>query len=195
MSSIRDNFSQFIRQTISVPGEMISAIVEQFEELSIPKNHFILRSGAYNNQYLYLGLGFLRSWSRNQDGEEITTAFYSAPTVVFEVYSFFNRKVSQENLVALCDCEALSITYEKLNHLFHSLPAFRDFGRAMLVKGFSLLKQRMLSQITETAEERYNRLLQSTPEVFMHAPLKDIASYLGITDSSLSRIRRQFGQK
>ncbi|HUR64707.1 MAG TPA: Crp/Fnr family transcriptional regulator [Chitinophagaceae bacterium] len=195
MSSSRENFFDFIRQVIPVPDEVIHSIIKPFEEISISRNDFFLRAGTYTDQYLYLNKGFIRAYSHNQEGDEVTTAFYSGPSMVFEVYSFFSRKISQENIQALTECEGLVISYNQLNHLFHSLPAFRDFGRAILVKGFSQLKQRMLSQITETAEERYNRLLQSNPEVFMHAPLKDIASYLGITDSSLSRIRRHFGQK
>lgn len=195
MNTARDNFYNFIRQLIPVPNDVIREIVGYFEETIISRNSFFLKAGIYTNQYLYLDKGFLRAYSHNQEGNEVTTAFYSGPSMVFEVYSFFNRKVSQENIQALTESEGLVITYDKLNHLFHSLPAFRDFGRAILVKGFSQLKQRMISQITETAEERYNRLLQSNPEVFLHAPLKDIASYLGITDSSLSRIRRHFGQK
>ncbi|HEY0751463.1 MAG TPA: Crp/Fnr family transcriptional regulator, partial [Chitinophagaceae bacterium] len=72
----------------------------------------------------------------------------------------------------------------------HSIPEFREFGRSILVRGFSNLKLRMLSMITETAEQRYASLLQHNPEIFQYAPLKYIASYLGITDSSLSRIRK-----
>jgi hypothetical protein len=79
--------------------------------------------------------------------------------------------------------------------LFHSVPEFRDFGRSILVKGFASLKTRMLSMITETAEERYASLLQNNPDVFQYAPLKQIASYLGITDTSLSRIRKDMMKK
>lgn len=195
MSASRQQFSTFIRQTVTVPNDAIEEIISQFDEITISKNDFFLKAGAYSNQYLFLANGFLRSYSLNQEGDEVTTAFYSSPSVVFEVFSFFNRTVSKESIQSLTNSEGLIITFDKLNFLFHSLPAFRDFGRAVLVKGFSVLKQRMLSQITETAEERYTRLMQSNPEVFQHAPLKDIASYLGITDTSLSRIRRNFGQK
>jgi len=82
-----------------------------------------------------------------------------------------------------------------LNKLFHELYEFREFGRHILVKGFAALKSRMLSMITETAEERYAGLLKTNPEIFQHAPLKTIASYLGITDTSLSRIRKEFSKK
>jgi hypothetical protein len=79
--------------------------------------------------------------------------------------------------------------------MFHATPEFREFGRHILVRGFSSLKIRTLSMITETAEERYANLLNSHPEIFVYAPLKNIATYLGITDTSLSRIRRDFSKK
>jgi CRP-like cAMP-binding protein len=115
--------------------------------------------------------------------------------VVFEVTSFFNRVPSKENIQALTDCSGWFITYDQLNHFFHALPEFREFGRSILVKGFAALKTRMLSMITETAEERYAYLLQTAPELFQVVPLKYIASYLGITDTSLSRIRKEFAAK
>lgn len=93
---------------------------------------------------------------------------------------------------AITDSEGWCITYEQLNMLFHALPEFREFGRKMLVDGFSSLKTRMLSMITDTADERYAKLLVTNPEILRHAPLKHIASYLGVTDTSLSRIRKEF---
>jgi CRP-like cAMP-binding protein len=90
---------------------------------------------------------------------------------------------------ALTDCAGWFITFQELNNLFHSREEFREFGRSLLVKGYSGLKSRMLGMITESATERYERLLKESPEIMQHAPLKIIASYLGITDSSLSRIR------
>jgi len=65
----------------------------------------------------------------------------------------------------------------------------------ILVKGFISFKQRALSLINESAEERYETLINSRPEIFQRAPLKYIASYLGITDTSLSRIRRELAHK
>ncbi len=87
------------------------------------------------------------------------------------------------------------LSYSELNMLFHSMPEFRDFGRHILVTGFSALKSRMLSTITDTAEARYEKLLKSRPEIFRQVPLKYIASYSGITDTSLSRIRKESAKK
>jgi CRP-like cAMP-binding protein len=115
--------------------------------------------------------------------------------MVFEVASFFQRQPSQETFEAITNCTGWVLAYEKLNALFHALPEFREFGRAMLVKGFIGFKIRTISLINKTAEERYELLLNSKPEIFQHAPLKYIASYLGITDTSLSRIRKSFLSK
>ena len=114
---------------------------------------------------------------------------------MFEVSSFFNRQPSRENIKALTDCTGLYITYDELNGLFHSLEEFREFGRHILVQGYTAYKDRTLSLITHTAEERYAMLLKTNPEIFQHAALKHIASYLGITDTSLSRIRKDFSKK
>ena len=191
----KESFQQFIKNTISATPEMLEQITAAFEEITIPKNSFFLKAGAYANHYMFLSRGFLRAYTFDQDHNEVTTGFYSGPSMVFEVYSFFNHTISRENIQALADSEGLVINFETLNHLFHSLPAFRDFGRAILVKGFTALKYRTLSMINETAEERYAGLIRSNPEVFQHAPLKDIASYLGVTDTSLSRIRKNFIHK
>lgn len=170
-------------------------IAAHFSHKIVHKNEFFLMEGNHCNEYLFLEKGFMRAFAHDTEGNEVTTNFYTDKQVVFEVSSFFNRTIAKENIQALTDCEGWYITYEQLNMLFHSLPEFRDFGRSILVKGFAALKNRMLSMITETAEERYVHLLQTNPEIFHHAPLKTIASYLGITDTSLSRIRKEFAKK
>jgi CRP-like cAMP-binding protein len=170
-------------------------ISEYFKMKEIAKGDLFLKEGQVSNEYLILEKGFMRAFSFDPDGNEVTTAFHSSSYPVFEVASFFNRIPSRENIQALTDSSGWFITYEQLNMLFHGVPEFRDFGRSILVKGFASLKTRMLSMITETAEERYISLMQSNPEIFQQAPLKQIASYLGITDTSLSRIRKEMIKK
>ncbi len=167
-------------------------IASHFFQKIIHKNDFFLIEGNYCSEYFFLEKGFMRAFAHDTEGNEVTTNFYWDKQVVFEVSSFFDRTNSRENIQALTDCEGWYITYEQLNVLFHSLPDFREFGRSVLVKGFASLKNRMLSMITETAEERYAQLLKNNPQIFQHAALKTIASYLGVTDTSLSRIRKEF---
>jgi len=191
----RQPLTQFIVQSNVVSHQQAAAIAEQFHFYSLEKNAFMLKAGRPSNEYVFLQSGFMRAFATDTEGNEVTTAFYAPGNVVFEVSSFFTRTISQENIQALTAIEGWCISYEELNRLFHTLPEFREFGRGILVKGFAALKARMLSMITETAEQRYQRLLQTSPEIFQAAPLKNIASYLGITDTSLSRIRKEFAKK
>ncbi len=185
----------FFRHSNFVSPHKAGEIATHFTEKIILKHEYHLREGHISNEYLYLEEGFMRSFAYDLTGADVTTHFYSKNQVVFEVSSFFNRTAARENIQALTDCKGWYITYEQLNALFHAMPDFREFGRSILVKGFTSLKIRMLSMITESAEERYVGLLKTSPEIFQYAPLKHIASYLGITDSSLSRIRKEFAKK
>lgn len=75
------------------------------------------------------------------------------------------------------------------------MPEFREFGRSILINAYVALKQRMLSSLHETGEQRYKNLITAAPEIFQNVSLKHVASFLGITDTSLSRIRKDFSKE
>jgi CRP-like cAMP-binding protein len=187
--------TNFIRSILPVSSQTLDYIVGHFEERTILKNELFLIEGKISNEYLFLESGFMRAFTLDTDGIEVTTYFHTQNKVVFEVSSFFTRTISTESIQALTHCKGYSISYDHLNMLFHSVPEFREFGRAMLVKEFVAFKQRTLDLINKSAEERYATLINTKQEVFQFAQLKYIASYLGITDTSLSRIRKEFSRK
>ena len=189
------SLKQFLINSNLVSPSSAEEIANVFTFKTIERNSFFLTEGKICDDYIFLQSGFMRAFAHDTEAKEVTTNFYSAGQVAFEVFSFFNRTKSKENIQALTDCEGWCINYEQLNGLFHSMPEFREFGRSVLVKGYAGLKNRMLNMITETAEQRYAQLLNTNPEIFQHAPLKHIASYLGITDTSLSRIRKEMAYK
>lgn len=191
----RQSLVSFFLHSGLVSADAAVVFAEQFEPISLSKNDFFLKEGSISDQYLFLETGCMRAFAIDTKGNEITTNFFSKGTVVFEVSSFFNRTKSKENIQALTNCSGWNIDYATLNHLFHAMPEFREFGRSLLVSGFASLKNRMLSIITATAEERYEKLLQTNPSIFQTAALKHIASYLGVTDTSLSRIRKKFAKQ
>lgn len=191
----KESIALYFKNTNLIPLEIAEEIAGHFERKSIVKHQIQLAEGTVCDEYLFLEKGFMRAFAHDTEGNEVTTNFYSEGDFIFEVASFFNRTKSKENIQALADSVGWYITYDQLNDLFHALPQFREFGRSILVKGFSELKTRMLSMITETAEERYLFLLKTNPEIFQQASLKNIASYLGITDTSLSRIRKELSKK
>jgi len=187
----------FIKDTIpnfKIDEQGLLKTAECFEELILEKGEFLLKQGKRSGYFIMIE-GCLRAYTFNEDGEEITTYFYPANRAVFEVASFFQGLPSEENIIALTKCKGYYTDFTKLNGMFHSIPEFREFGRAILVKEFVEYKQRTLSMINKSAEERYAQLLQTNKDIFQYAQLKHIASYLGITDTSLSRVRRELSQK
>jgi CRP-like cAMP-binding protein len=191
----KETLTRIFQSTNLVSLSTAIQIADQFQYKFVAKNHFQLMAGKVCDEYLFLEKGHMRAFAHDLEGNEVTTGFCSSGQMTFEVSSFFNRTRSKENIQALSDCEGWYITYQQLNNLFHTLPEFREFGRSVLVEGYAGLKTRMLSMITETAEERYEQLFKTSPDIFQHAPLKTIASYLGITDTSLSRIRKDLARK
>src|SRR5687767_3152347 len=124
----REKLTRFFQSTNLVSSQKAEEIANHFVSKQVAKSEFILNQGKVSDEYLFLETGFMRSFAYDTEGNDITTHFYSANQVVFEVSSFFNRTKSKENIQALTDCECWSITYQHLNDLFHGLPEFREFG-------------------------------------------------------------------
>lgn len=185
----------FFQQNGLHAAGVIEEALDCFEVKEVGRHGFHLNEGQVSNEYGVVESGFLRAFTHSPEGDEVTTAFFPPGSVVLEVASFFHRTPSQESVEALADSRLWVISFQKLNALFHAHAAFREFGRSVLVKGFAALKLRMLSMVNQTADERYRALLQSAPDIFQQAPLKHIASYLGVTDTSLSRIRREMTRR
>ena len=193
----KEQLINFIKKNIpniAVTQTGLDTIAEHFEEIEFSKNEYLLKQGKISGYY-YLAAGFVRAFTFDTNGNETTTFFYPHDRVVFEASSFFLRQPSTEYLQAITNCKVYATNFEKLNLLFHSVPEFREFARAMLVREFVAYKTRTLAMINKSAEERYASLIADNNGIFQYAQLKHIASYLGITDTSLSRIRKEFAKK
>ena len=190
-SMIDENpFVKYINEQLGLPIPLAENIVSYFDYKIIPKNTLTLKAGEICDNYMFIHKGIMRSFIVNSEHSEITTNFYTKNQVAIEQASFFNRSVSRENIHTLTDCAVWLVDFEKMNQHFNNYPEHREFGRRLLVRMMVELKERMLLLQTETAEKRYFLLLKQNPEILKYVPLKQIASYLGLTDTSLSRIRK-----
>lgn len=186
---------QFIQQVLPMSPVKVGLIVEKFRPMKISRNSYILKAGSICSQSHFIDRGIMRAYTYDLEGNEVTTAFYTKNTFASDMLSFFKRSAAKEYIQAITDCESWFITYEDMQDSFHAIPEFREYGRLNIVNQYSVLKERMLSALQETAEQRYSDLVNSGSEIFQNVPLKYIASYLGITDTSLSRIRKEFVKK
>jgi len=169
----------------------IENIIYKFRQVTFSKNDFLLQEGKTENQYWFIQSGFVRSYVIDVDGNDISTNFYAVGDIVIDWTSFFLRNPTRENIQALTDCVCWQLDFETFQTLFHSIKAFREQGRTTLVNSYFALKQHSISMIADGAKERYTRLLKEKPQILQNVSLKHIATYLGITDTSLSRIRKE----
>lgn len=185
-----NTFVKYINQQLGLPVPLAESIVSYFDYKIIPKNTLILKTGEICENYMFIHKGIMRSFILDSEGAGITTNFYTKNHVAIEPASFFNRSVSRENIQTLTDCAVWLVDFQKMNQHFNHYPEHREFGRRLLVQSMVELKDKMLLLQTETAENRYYLLTKQNPEILKYVTLKQIASYLGVTDTSLSRIRK-----
>ncbi|MES2515124.1 MAG: Crp/Fnr family transcriptional regulator [Bacteroidota bacterium] len=170
-------------------------IILKFKRMEFVKNDFLLNNGKIANHYWFIQSGFIRSFAIDTEGNDISTNFYSAGDIVIDWPSFFLRNPTKENIQALSDCICWQLDFDTFQTLFHSIEAFREQGRTTLVGSYFALKNHSVSMITDQAKDRYKKLLQQKPQIIQNVSLKQIATYLGITDTSLSRIRKELAHE
>lgn len=169
----------------------LEIIFSKHQRMEIPKNEWILKEGQIMDGYYILESGLVRAFVHDWDNNEITTEFFVANDIVIVPSSLFQNSPSKENLQTITHSVLWKIDYPDFEKLFEEIEGFKDWGRLWFTFQLFATKQRSLEMITETATNRYLKLMKEKPEIIHSAPLKQIASYLGITDSSLSRIRRE----
>ena len=187
-------FQGYIRSLIDMPLSKADEIATHFEASSFKRSEIFLSPGSISRKTIFLSEGFIRAYIVDRDGNEVTTRIFSPPTLLNDFLSFFRKEPSKEFYQAITDCQIQTIDFEHLQTCFHTIPEFREAGRMMLTLNYASLHNQMLSYHTKTAEERYQELVVKRPDVIQNVPLKIIASYLGMTDSSLSRIRKSLSK-
>lgn len=184
------NLKEYLKKIKSMSDEKADLITTYFKNETLLKGTLIIKEGKTSKKSYFLKSGIIRCYVIDINGDEVTTRFFSAPDFLNDYLSFFEQKPSEENYELLTNCEVYSINYNNVQYCFHHIPEFREWGRMLLTLNYSYIKKRMISFHKETAPERYLNLKNSHPEIINQVPLHIIASYLGITKHSLSRIRK-----
>ena len=165
-------------------------ILNQYQRIEFAKNDYLIQEDSTANYYYFIESGYVRSYVIDLEGNDISTKFFSSSDIVIDWHSYFLKTKCRENVQAITACVAWKITFENFMKLF-KIEAFREVGRTRLVNNYFELKNHSISIIADPAKDRYLNLLKSKPDIVQNVPLKQIATYLGITDTSLSRIRKE----
>lgn len=172
-----------------LPNENIDLFGEYFKETSIKKGRHLLTPGQDCNFLAFIQQGCFRVYYYNLEGREIITWFSFDEMVITDMLGFYTTGVAKFYVEALEDSTLFTISKTNLDNLYKQQPEFLNFGRKFAEEALTMLMDRTMSLHTKSAEERYKELL-GTPEFMQKIPLKYLASFLGITDTSLSRIRK-----
>ena len=186
--------SHFLSQIFSSNGitkEELKIILPKYKKVTISKNDYLLNQGTVEKKYWFVESGFIRSYIIDTEGNDITFNLYASGDVVIDYPSFFFLLTTRENIQALTDCVCWEIDFASFQELFNSISNYREQQRGLLVGSYFALKEHSISLIADQAKERYLKLLKSKPHIVQNVSLKHIATFLGITDTSLSRIRKE----
>lgn len=182
-----------ISNQINIDKESLESIVSAFEIQTIKKGDFFLKSGRICRKMAFIKSGYLRMYD-NVDGKEITFWVGSNGKFITSLSSFIFETENFWNIQAVTDCDILVISKEKHFELCKQQPKWLEFDNLLLAHSFALLERSMFSQLHTTAQQRFENLLKEEPALFNHVPLQHIASMLGITPESLSRLRKNLVQ-
>lgn len=169
--------------------EYLTVLLECFTELPVKKGRLLLKPGQDCSYLAFVQQGCFRVYYHDLKNKEVNTWFSFPETIVTDLFGFYTSGKASFYVEALEDSILLVIKKNDLENLYRQKPALLNFGRKFAEEALTMLMERTLSLHTKSAEERYRELLQN-PEFMQKIPLKYLASYLGITDTSLSRIRR-----
>ena len=171
-----------------VSAELTNHLSIVLKEKKFLKREFVLKSGQVCKNIYFIEEGLVRCYYTKR-GKEICSWFMKEWDMIISVESFFEQKSAFENIQALEDSSLYYISYEDLQYMYHNFHEMNFIGRSLLERYYALSEQRTYSLRMTTVKERYQYLREKNPELILRVPLKFLASYIGTTEQSLSRIR------
>lgn len=191
MTSTNNKLIYYLSKWTTVTEQEELIINSAFEEVSIKKKKDILEPDNVCHYIYFIVKGCFRSYSVDEKGLEHIFQIRMENNWISDLESFFTKNPSNYYIEALEDAQLLRISTESFDQLLKDVPSLERYFRILFQKAYLNSLKRLNSTMWESAIDRYNELLIGNPELFQRVPLVYIASYLGITPESLSRIRKQ----
>ena len=168
---------------------------KSLKSVRLKKGDFWLREGEVCRYMSFVDLGILRTFYRNKKAEEITHCFRSRGVFISAYKSFILQEPSSLSIIALEDAALTVISHGDLLKLYSTIPAWQTIGRVLAEQAYIEMEAYASVLNHESAQEKYQRLIREQPAVLQKSNIEDIASYLGVTSRTLSRIRKALTSK
>ena len=183
-----NNLLAFLNSIIPLSVELqqhLSIILKQKE---YKKKSLLLQAGQISKNIFFIEKGLTRCFYLKET-TEVCSWFMKEGDVIISVESFFKQLPSYESVQALEDTLVYYIDYEELQYIYRNFLEFNFIARVLTEKYYTLAEQRLFSLRMQKASERYQHILKNFPELIQRVPSTYLASYLGITLETLSRIK------
>lgn len=180
-----------VSETISITDEEFEYAKTLFIPKKLRRKRYLLEDGDPCIYTTFVEKGLLRSFTIDEKGNEHILQLGMQGWWVADLYSFLTGEPSEYNIEALEDSELLLITKSSWDLLLDEVPAFERYFRILIQNNLIATQRRLMGTMSTTAEERYQKLLQDIPDITQRVPQHMIASYIGVTRETLSRLRSQ----
>lgn len=187
-----DQLYKSIHQHVSLSDEQWETLKNSFRPKRMLKRQFLLQEGDVCRQLTFVEKGALYSYSLDSKGNQHVLRFAFDGWWIADMQSFFTGKPSTLNIEVLEDSELLVLDRKNHEMLLKEVPPYERYHRIIIENAYVALQQRVENALGRTAEEKYARLIKHNPEFMNRVPLNLVASYLGISPETLSRVRGSF---
>lgn len=184
-------FFDCINQVNLISEEDKELCYKYFELRKFAKNTIIEKAGKIHQYQNFVVSGILRKYQLEETGLEVTTAINTEPGFFSCYFSLMDRKISDENLECITDCILLRVKREDIDILFEQGKTIHQYTILLFQKIMEEQKNEALAIVNLTAKQRYVKFVHQYPSLIQNVPLQYIASLLGVTPQSLSRIRNE----
>jgi CRP-like cAMP-binding protein len=161
---------------------------------TVHKKEYLLKAGKISRNLCFIQKGLLRAFYV-KDNSEVSAWFMSDGDFIVSIESFYEQKESYESIQALEDTDLYYLDYTELEYIYQTFLEFNYIGRVLTIKYLTLWTKQLFSIRNQSAEERYLWLMANRPEIVLRVPAKYIASYLDITEVTLSLIKNNIAKK
>ncbi len=189
------SFKDYLTSNIDTDKEILSQLLERCQRKSYKKGSFLIFSGDPCNSIFFVEKGLLRQYSIDEKGKEHILHFAPEGWLLNDRESMHFNMPSKYNIEALEDTEVFILDQAIMDALETEIPAFATFNNELLNNHIRQLQKRITLLLSATAEERYLSFIKMYPNILLRVPQSMVASYLGITPESLSRVRKELANK
>ena len=189
------NLINKIKKSISLSSQAEKYIYSISKEKILSKGKILIREGQTVNKTFFVIHGSLRSFCVDKEGKDHTLQFAIKDWWISDFIAMYNHEPASLTVECITDSTVIEFNAQKLAQIYLQFPEFEPFQRKTLERHVVSLHKRILNQLQLAASERYNLFLKQYPNIEQHVSNYHIASYLGITQQSLSRIRAEIAKK